>query len=230
MFGYFPCGDATLIVKAGRDISPATNQLVRKLLYCLDERPLPGVSEVIPSYNELLVCYDPLQTDCQQLKNQIQLIEPDLDMVELPLPARVVIYVCYGGELGPDLSEVARYNGLREEEVVDLHTSVDYPVYMLGFTPGFCYLGGMDKRLSTPRKTTPRIKIPAGSVGIAEAQTGIYPIESPGGWQLIGRTPAELFNPKRENVFLVNPGDIIRFKSITLDVFFEMKRQVQSQL
>lgn len=229
MIDYISSGDGALILKAGKDISPATNVLIRKLLQCLDENPPPGVKDLIPSYNELMICYDPLETDFKQLQKQVTMLEPELERITLPVPNRVIIPVCYGGSFGPDLADVAKRNGLKEQEVIDLHSSVDYLVYMLGFTPGFCYLGGLDKSLATPRKEIPRLKIPAGSVGIAETQTGVYPIESPGGWQLIGRTPVKLFDPMRKPVFLVNPGDTIRFSPMGAEAYDHMNLPINKQ-
>jgi len=206
-----PYGDAALLVRAGQDISPETNALVRKLLDAIDREGMDGITDLVPSYNELLVCYDPGRSSAEALEKSIRAIGSALEEKVLP-PARVVeIPVRYGGSAGPDLEEVARHGGLRPEEVVRLHSTPDYLVYMLGFTPGFCYLGGMDPRIATPRRETPRLKVPAGSVGIAGGQTGVYPIDSPGGWQLIGQTDVRLFDPDREPPFLLRPGDRLRF-------------------
>jgi inhibitor of KinA len=131
-------------------------------------------------------------------------------------PARTVdIPVCYGGEFGPDLAEVAARNGLSAEEVIRIHASAEYLVYMIGFAPGFPYLGGMSGRIAAPRRSTPRLAIPAGSVGIAGEQTGVYPLETPGGWQLIGRTPIALFLPVRSPPSLLRAGDKVRFRPIS---------------
>ena len=134
----------------------------------------------------------------------------------------------YGGEYGPDLAHVAEHNGLTAGEVVQIHSSTDYLVYMMGFTPGFPYLGGMAESIATPRLQTPRPLIPAGSVGIAEQQTGVYPIESPGGWQLVGRTPVQLFDPQREPPAVVAAGDFIRFVPITETTYDVIRMQVQA--
>ena len=144
------------------------------------------------------------------------------------LPAADVIHVpaIYGGEYGPDLHYVAEFNCLSEDDVITIHSSVACLVYMFGFTPGFCYLGGMDKRIATPRQETPRLKIPAGSVGIAGEQTGIYPLLSPGGWQLIGRTPLLLFNPDRKPVFLFNAGDYIQFYPVDMEEYKRIAEEV----
>ncbi|NLG86950.1 MAG: 5-oxoprolinase subunit PxpB, partial [Firmicutes bacterium] len=155
----------------------------------------------------------------------LQLIE-GLGKLDLPAPEITVIPVCYGGKFGPDLDYVCEHTGLSAEEVIQLHTGTDYLIYMLGFTPGFSYLGGMDERLATPRLKTPRTHIPAGSTGIAGKQTGIYPIDSPGGWQLIGRTPLKLYDPFRDPPVLLKAGNYVRFTAITEDEYEEIAAQV----
>jgi inhibitor of KinA len=212
---FIPSGDAALILKAGDDISPGTNAVVRKLLFVIEQEKIGGVLDLLPSYNELMVCYDPVRLDLQEITRRLEILVDDLVHVALPRSNRVTIPVAYGGEYGPDLEEVAAHSGLSPDEVVRIHSSADYLVYMLGFTPGFCYLGGMDDRIATPRKKSPRLKIPAGAVGIAGNQTGIYPLESPGGWQLIGQTPLKLFDPGRKDPFLIKQGDILRFEPVS---------------
>ena len=216
---YIPSGDSAFIIKAGDVISEEVNLVVRKLLARLEEENIPGVIDFIPSYNELMVCYDPAKIGYRRLLETLRACAADLGAMHLPPPEVVNVPVLYGGEAGPDLHYVAGYNGLAEEDVIRIHTSADCLVYMLGFTPGFCYLGGMDKRIATPRQETPRLKIPAGSVGIAGEQTGIYPMESPGGWQLIGRTPLRLFNPDSKPEFLFTAGDYIRFYPVEQDEY-----------
>lgn len=145
--------------------------------------------------------------------------------------ARKKIYeipVCYGGEFGPDLDNIAQHAGLSPEEVIQIHSSRDYLIYMLGFLPGFCYLGGLDERIHTPRLANPRLKISAGSVGIGGSQTGIYPLDSPGGWQLMGMTPVKTYDPQREVPILVEAGNYIRFIPIDKDEFYRIKELVQS--
>lgn len=215
MIQILPYGDAALIVKAGEDISPYTNGIIRKLMVLFDGLKMEGLLELVPSYNEIMVCFDPLLADRNKVVEKIKSLEPFLSAVELPAGKEIEIPVYYGGKWGPDLAYVAAINGLTTKEVVGIHSSVDYLVYMLGFTPGFCYLGGLDDRIATPRKSNPRLVVAAGSVGIAGRQTGVYPVQSPGGWQIIGRTNVQLFDPHREPVFLVNPGDKIRFVPVT---------------
>ncbi|MRR20326.1 5-oxoprolinase subunit PxpB [bacterium] len=225
---YFPSGDSALIIKAGDVISEEINATVRKLLVRLEKEKIRGVTDFIPSYNELMVCYDPSVLDYKQLLEIIRACAADPGTMELPVAEVVHVPVLYGGEYGPDLQYVAEINGLTEDEVITIHSSVTCLVFMLGFTPGFCYLGGMDKRIATPRRETPRLKIPAGSVGIAGDQTGIYPIESPGGWQLIGRTPLRLFSPDKKPEFLFRAGDYIRFSPVDLDEYNRILEEVSA--
>lgn len=208
---YIPAGDSALLLKFGTDISPETNTQVRKYLRMLDNEKLVGVFDLIPSYNELMVCYDPCLLDFHALIDKLKTMEGQLGKTHLPPPSLIEIPVIYGGIYGPDLLEVASGCGLPAGEVIRIHSAATYLVYMLGFIPGFCYLGGMDPRIAMPRKDTPRLMVPAGAVGIAGSQTGVYPIDSPGGWQIIGRTHKKLFDPGRNPGFLVMPGDHVRF-------------------
>jgi KipI family sensor histidine kinase inhibitor len=217
-----PSGERALLVEYGDGIDPAVNERVRAMT-ALIKRALPaGVEAVVPAYRSLLLLYDPLQTAPARLAETLAALAENLRAAAVPAPKVVEIPVCYGGEFGPDLDVVAQHTGLTAAEVIALHGSVDYPIYMIGFTPGFCYLGGLDRRLWTPRRQTPRTAVPAGAVGIAESQTGAYPVESPGGWQIIGRTPLRLFAPERENPFLYEPGDRIRFVPIDAQAFRQL--------
>jgi inhibitor of KinA len=226
MFQYFPSGDSAIIIKTGNDISVDINRTVRKLLIKIECENIYGIIDFIPSYNELMICYDPLVIGYEMLLDSLICLEEGIETVELPDAIVIHVPVFYGGESGPDLHEVATYNNLPPEDVIKIHCSTSYLVYMLGFTPGFCYLGGMDNRIATPRRQTPRIKIPAGAVGIADKQAGIYPIESPGGWQLIGQTPLRLFNPDMRPEFLINAGDYIKFYPVSEDEFNDILNEV----
>jgi inhibitor of KinA len=219
MLRYIPSGDSALIIKTGDDISEATNREVRKLLTRLEQEDIPGIVDFIPSYNELMICYDPLKCLYDDLIKRIHDLENDIEKISLKDNPAIGIPVLYGGESGPDLGVVAGHNNLSEDEVIKIHSSGTYLVYMLGFTPGFCYLGGMDPCIATPRRHDPRIRIAAGSVGIADNQTGIYPLESPGGWQLIGKTPLRLFDQYRTPEFLIEAGDKIRFYPVGMEEF-----------
>ena len=224
-FHYLPAGDSALVVEIGDEIHPAINRKIRGLVLALEAKHIRGVREYIPTYRSLLVQYDPAEILFLELIEQIKQLESQLEAAAIPEPRIVEIPVVYGGEFGPDLEFVATHNNLSQEEVIALHTGRDYLVYMLGFTPGFCYLGGMSEQLETPRLATPRTRIPAGSVGIAGKQTGIYPIDSPGGWQLIGRTPLRLFDPDRDPVVLIKAGDYVRFTQIDEQEYEELVRK-----
>jgi inhibitor of KinA len=209
-------GEQGLIVEFGNAIDPAVNARVHRLARALATLGLEGVIESVPTYRSLLVLFDPLVLPRERLVPEVEAL--------LAIPAAgeaagaggsaVELPVLYGGEFGPDLAFIARRNGLSTEDVIAIHSSSSYLVYMLGFTPGFPYLGGMSSRLATPRLSTPRGKVPAGSVGIAGSQTGVYPVESPGGWRLIGRTPLRLFDLEAAPPFLLAPGDVVRFRPV----------------
>ena len=209
-----PAGDQALVVEIGEGIDEIVNQRVHALALALERRELPGIVDLVPTYRSLLVNYDPLRIDFAALTGAVTGAASSLGEIALPEPRRVEIPTCYGGQYGPDLPFVAAHNGLSEDEVVAIHASGTYRVFMMGFSPGFAYMGGMSPRIATPRLQTPRTSIPAGSVGIAQQQTGIYPVESPGGWQLIGRTPVRLFDPARTPPTLVEPGDLVAFVQI----------------
>ena len=222
-----PAGDSALVVEYGDRIDPVLNRQVRELFLALEHAAVPGVVDLVPTYRSLLVCYDPLTLSLDDLRERV--LDLDARRGELTLaPPRVIdIPTLYGGDFGPDLGFVARHNGLTEQEVVEIHAGTEYLVYMMGFSPGFPYLGGMSERIATPRLKTPRTAIPAGSVGIAQQQTGIYPVESPGGWQLIGRTPVRLFDPARRPPVLVEAGDYLRFVPIDAATFQEVDDAVR---
>jgi KipI family sensor histidine kinase inhibitor len=212
-------------VEFGNQIDPEINQKVRKVSIALEKFPIEGITETVPTYRSLLVFYDPAKIPFKRLQQEIRRIEGKLEEIPIPPPETIEIPVLYGGEYGPDLDFVAQHNKLTPEEVVEVHTSGTYLIYMLGFTPGFPFLGGLSERLFTPRLKTPRTAVPAGSVGIANNQTGIYPIESPGGWQLIGRTPVKLYDPGRKNPILLKAGNYLRFKRITEEEYREILRR-----
>ncbi len=208
-------GDCGLLVEYGDAIDPAVNEKVRSMaIVVANDRP-DGVMEIVPTYRSILIRYDPLATTPSHLESVLTKLESRLPEITIPPPNVVEIPVCYGGSYGPDIETVAQGNGLTAKSVVDIHSAPDYLIYMVGFTPGFPFLGGLPEVLHTPRLETPRTLVPQGSVGIANGQTGVYPIASPGGWQLIGRTPLRLFAPERANPILYQAGDCIRFKPIS---------------
>ena len=217
-----PCGEAALTVELGDRIAPEIHERVVALGEALEG--VPGVRALVPTYRSLFVEYDPLEISYEALCLRVEAAAARaLGGATRAGPSRVVeIPVCYHPDLGPDLRDLARRHGLTPGEVARIHAAPIYRVYMLGFTPGFLFLGGLDPRLHTPRRPEPRQRVAAGSVGIAGAQTGVYAIESPGGWQLIGRTPLRMFDPSRENPAVALPGMGVRFRAIDLETFRRM--------
>lgn len=208
-------GDRAILVEYGEGVDLAVNEKVRAMTELLAMHRPHGVDHVLPAYRSLALVYDPLVTTPSALQKHILEMEGDLAKVAIPAPRTVEIPVLYGGKDGPDIGFVAEHNGMTVDDVIAIHCANPYHIYTIGFAPGFCYLGGMDPRLRTPRLETPRTAVPAGSVGIAESQTGVYPLESPGGWRLIGRTPLRLFDPERAPPVLYKSGDRIKFKPVS---------------
>jgi len=218
------CSDTALCVEFGDEISEELAGLVRAFGALLAASGIPGVYETVPTYRSVLIHYEPGVLTYAQLVQRLRLLCRQLDTVTIEKKPPIRVPVLYGGEWGPDLPFVAEHSGLtEEEEVVRLHCEPVYLIYMLGFTPGFSYLGGMDERIATPRLKSPRVRIPAGSVGIAGSQTGIYPIDSPGGWQLIGQTPFVLYDPNRQDPILFEAGEYIQFYPIGEREFYRIK-------
>ncbi len=222
---FFSAGDCSVLIKFGDEIREETNKKLNKFNKMLTDYNHEAIIDTIPSYCALLINYKPelirygeLVKFLRDLSENINSeLEQDKEIVEIP--------VLYGSEKGIDIEAVAKHNNLSKENVISLHSEPEYLIYMLGFTPGFPYLGGMNKKIATPRLETPRVKIEAGSVGIAGEQTGIYPINSPGGWQIIGQTPIELFNINRKNPILLKSGQYIKFKPINQEEFDKIKAQ-----
>ena len=206
-----PLGDAALVVEFCEEISLDVNHLVHALARLVTRDQLTGVKECVPTYCSLLIHYDPLQLNYRQIHDWLADRVGALESFPVALPHYVEIPTVYGGEFGPDLEYVAHHNHLSVEDVIRIHSSGEYLVYMMGFTPGFGYMGGVAETIATPRLEAPRPLVRAGSVGIAGQQTGIYPIDSPGGWRLIGYTPRRFFDVVREPPFLLVPGDVVRF-------------------
>jgi len=212
---YCANGDRMVLVELPEEISLAVHSQVLSLASELERSAIPGVLEWVPSYRSLGVVYDPAQISFQEIVARLKALEGSSSSNTQTGSGCVEIPVCYGGAMGPDLSFVAQYNQLSSEEVIQIHAGGDYRVYLLGFSPGFPYLGGMSPRITAPRLAEPRLRVPAGSVAIGDRQTGVYPAESPGGWRLIGRTPLRLFDLRRSKPFLLNAGDGVRFRAIT---------------
>ncbi|MEB3749852.1 MULTISPECIES: 5-oxoprolinase subunit PxpB [Geobacillus] len=221
-----PLCEYAVTIRFADRIDERVNDVVHEVAARLEGARKEGIIEMVPAFSSLTVYYDPFVVGsaadvCAWLREHLKSSEP----VVRPPARTVVIPVCYGGELGPDLAEVARFHGMTEDEVVALHAGGRYRVYMIGFSPGFAYLGGLSPRLATPRRRVPRTMVPAGSVGIAGAQTGVYPLATPGGWQLIGRTPVKLFDPHGEKPSLLSAGDIVQFRPIGREEFARWERE-----
>ncbi len=213
-FKIVPAGDAALIVEFDERIDPDVNAQVISLADALAADPVPGVRDVVPTFRSVAVYFDPLRTNHDALLARIDRDGRHAFGSRPDERQPIVIPVCFGGDLGPDLSKVASFAGLSESEVIALHIGRIYRVFMLGFVAGFAYMGIVDERIAAPRHSTPRVRVPLGSVGIAGVQTGIYPAETPGGWQLIGRTPVKPFDAARAEPFLMKGGDSVRFAPI----------------
>jgi inhibitor of KinA len=222
---YLPFGDSALLVELGNRISPEINQKVINMENAILKARLQGVEELVPTYRSLLIRYDPLVTNHEQLISQVEELGQVLETPSAGVERRgITVPVVYGGEYGQDLAYVAEHHGLTEEQVIKLHSGKVYRVYMIGFVAGFPYLGEVPEEIATPRLETPRLRVPAGSVGIAEKQTGVYPCEAPGGWRIIGRTPLRLFDPFREPPALLETGDRVKFKPISKGDYEELSR------
>ncbi len=227
-----PLGDTALLVELGGAIDEPTHRRVQAVWQALAAQPLPGVTEVVTAYTSVTIFYEPLQAvkagapesgiaewlgaiARERIKNPPKIEKNKGRTVEIP--------VCYGGEFGPDMSLVAKQASLSEEEVIKRHCKADYLVYLIGFAPGFPYLGGLPKELAIPRHPKPRMMVPTGSVGIAGIQTGIYPLATPGGWNLIGRTPLRLFQPAEDPPVLLHAGDRVKFRAISQEEFDQLE-------
>ncbi len=216
-------GDSSILIEFGNEINPEINRKIISLVQLIRAQQIEGVVDMIPAFCSLLVNYDPRIISYDKMQGRMrELLRMD---VQAAAGSRRIfeIPVCYGGEYGPDIENIAANAGLSVEEVIRIHSSQDYLIYMLGFLPGFCYLGGLDERIHTPRLANPRVRIPAGSVGIGGSQTGIYPLDSPGGWQLMGMTPVKTYDPTREIPILVQAGDYIHFIPIDEDEYHRVK-------
>ncbi|MFD0960208.1 5-oxoprolinase subunit PxpB [Paenibacillus chungangensis] len=239
-----PLGECGVIIGLGNELNEATHRKVMTVLHIVERGGIPGVRGVVPAFASVTIHYDPIQvrssrsesekghatiyeTICVRLNSLLVGTGGGLvaSFEKEDEPTVVTIPVCYGGEYGPDLVEVAKHNGLTPEDVIAIHSQPSYLVYMIGFAPGFPYMGGMSESIAAPRRQTPRTSIPAGSVGIAGKQTGVYPLATPGGWQLIGRTPLSLFLSEREKPALLKAGDHVRFLPIAAEEYESLRRR-----
>lgn len=218
------CGDACLVVEFGDAIDPLVNSRVRSLGVKLEGLAPPWLVETVPTYRSLAVYVDPWGSHHEEIERFVASLAKSMEAATLPPSETVLVPVCYGGHYGPDLERISGHTALEPDEIIRLHSRGLYRVFMMGFTPGFPYLGGLDPALETPRLESPRSLVPSGSVGIAGKQTGIYSIDSPGGWNIIGRTPLSLFDPGRKFPFLIEAGMDLKFVPITSAEFEEIAR------
>jgi inhibitor of KinA len=227
---FAPLGDAAVTVELGSELNAATLARVQGLVRALEQSPLVGVVDVVAAYGAVTVGYDLPKLPhgyaglCAEIEQRIERLKTTaMNVLDAEAGKLVIIPVCYGGEFGPELTAVAARAGLSVEATVAAHSEVEYAVQAVGFAPGFPYLGGLPEKLHTPRLATPRTRVPAGSVGIGGAQTGVYPLATPGGWNLIGRTPLALFRPAEREPALLRVGDRVKFKAITAEEFAAWK-------
>ncbi|MEO6994632.1 MAG: 5-oxoprolinase subunit PxpB [Lacunisphaera sp.] len=227
-----PLGDTALMLGFGDVIDDSIYRRVAAAWQALQAAPLPAVTELVPAYTTVTLFYDPVVA-VQEGAAETGIVEwltakvrerlKNPPKTEKSKPRTIEVPICYGGEFGPDLGQVAKHTKLSPEEVIKRHGKADYIVYLIGFAPGFPYLGGLPKELNTPRHAKPRMNVAPGSVGIAENQTGIYPLGTPGGWNLIGRTPLKLFVPDRDPPVLLRAGDRVKFRTISSEEFAKLE-------
>lgn len=215
-----------MTVEFGRTVDPKINDQVHALAAKLRKENMPGIRELVPAFRSLTIYYDPLETSFQAVRQNI-LSYGDISQEGGAVKKRIwKIPCCYGARFGCDLADMEAFTGLDRDEIIAIHSSVDYKIYMMGFLPGFVYLGGLDKRIEMPRLKTPRVKILPGAVGIGGSQTGVYPVASPGGWRLLGGTPVEFYDPGRKEPVLCKAGEYIRFVPITINDYYDIRRMV----
>ncbi len=225
----YSLSEQAVTIEFGQAISEDLLQLITNFNHLINQSPFPGFYAAIPAYTTLSVFFDPVKLiqsqelpgkDCfEKVSGYLLSLKEKLKNTAGAQNDVVTIPVCYGGTFGPDMNEVASLHNLTVSEVIQLHSSAEYKVYMIGFVPGFAYLGGLTDVLATPRKAAPRSAVPAGAVGIAGRQTGVYPLQTPGGWQIIGQTPVKLFDAARSQPSFLKAGDRVVFKSIDMDEF-----------
>lgn len=223
-----PVGDQAVLCEFNNAIAEEINNQVHNLAKHILNRHIRGVTELLPTYRSLLVFYDSSVVAYRHLASIIGSINIEDEKEEMQDRKIRIVPCLYGGEYGPDLQQMSHQLGMPSDQIIDIHQSVDYKIYMLGFLPGFVYLGGLDKRIHMPRLDVPRTKIPARSVGIGGNQTGVYPMDSPGGWRLIGSTPLDFYNPTKEPPVLCSAGEYIRFVSVSEKDYEMIRKDVEA--
>ncbi|WP_277250857.1 5-oxoprolinase subunit PxpB [Peptoniphilus vaginalis] len=224
---FLTAGDSAIVMEFGDTIEKEINARIAAVVESLKTKSIDGILDILPTYRSILINYDPVKISYGELLDTLKGLSK-ADSGEQSDEVRLIeIPTLYGGEYGPDIDFVAENAKLSKEEVIKIHSGTDYLVYMMGFMPGFTYLGGLDERIATPRLKSPRLKIEPGSVGIAANQTGMYPLESPGGWQLIGRTPLKLFDDTKEPPVFIQAGDYIRYVSVNQEEYDRIKDEVE---
>jgi len=225
---FLSAGDRALVVEFGDCVDRRLSERVLRLDAIIRSNPPAGIVEMVPTFRSLTVYYDPLLTGRGELQRAIG---PLLDFGGNPRAGAKLwhVPVCYEGEFAPDLAEVARFTGLTPKEVIALHSGTRFHVYMLGFLPGFPYMGDLPPQLALPRRADPRLRVPAGSISIATSLTAIYPYESPGGWHLIGATPIRMFDPERVKPALFAPGDAVMFQPIDAVAFTSIRKAIETR-
>ncbi|MCA0170595.1 5-oxoprolinase subunit PxpB [Bacillus sp. RAR_GA_16] len=225
---FYPLGEAAVKCCFPEDISAALTNHIQSFCKKLDPHKHLGITEWVPAYDSVTIYYEPWKLSYEQITNVLQPIANEMDTHHQRTKTVITIPTVYGSNFGPDLENLAAANNLSTKDVINLHTKCHYLINMIGFLPGFPYLSGLDERIAMPRFENPRQSVPAGSVGIAESQTGIYPLESPGGWNLIGRTPLTLFDAEKEEPFLFEQGDYLQFKAISEDEYKQIQREMEN--
>jgi inhibitor of KinA len=212
-------GDSALLIEFQQTIDARINARAIALAERLRRRCGTAVRDAVVGYATLTVYFDPLVVDGAWMEAEAREAAAVMDDIQVAGGSEIDVPVCYGGELGPDIADVAAFGGCSEEEVIALHVTTPYRVYMVGFVPGFAYMAAVDQRIAAPRRAVPRAAVPCGAVAIAGGQTGIYPAVTPGGWNIIGRTPLKPYDPERRTPFLLQPGDTVKFRSVSRDEY-----------
>ena len=225
---YLPAGDEAMVIEFGKTIDEEINNRVISMATSIRNKRIKGVREILPTYRSLMVFYNPKKISYIRLVSTVKALGFKEKEGEEEEKKTLIVPCCYDDSFGPDLSDMSKELGLTKEEIVKIHSEKKYKIYMLGFLPGFVYLGGLDKRINIPRLQTPRTKIPARSFGIGGAQTGVYPVDSPGGWRLIGSTPLDFYDIKREDPILCEAGEYIRFRPVSKPEYSDIRREIEA--